>query len=85
MEALTTLRSCEKFSMERLELLGDSVLKYVVGCHLFLKYPKIHEGQLSDRRSSVVCNSNLHKLGTNCKLQVLTLVYIVDISAGVLF
>ncbi|XP_058728339.1 uncharacterized protein LOC131600143 [Vicia villosa] len=26
LEALTTLRSCEKFSMERIELLGDSVL-----------------------------------------------------------
>nr|POF06045.1 endoribonuclease dicer like 3 [Quercus suber] len=28
LEALTTLRCCESFSMERLELLGDSVLKY---------------------------------------------------------
>ncbi|URE43888.1 Ribonuclease III domain [Musa troglodytarum] len=28
LEAITTLRSCEDFSMERLELLGDSVLKY---------------------------------------------------------
>ncbi|TYI48167.1 hypothetical protein E1A91_D13G227500v1 [Gossypium mustelinum] len=28
LEALTTLRCCESFSMERLEFLGDSVLKY---------------------------------------------------------
>ncbi|URE49742.1 Ribonuclease III domain, partial [Musa troglodytarum] len=28
LEAITTLRCCEDFSMERLELLGDSVLKY---------------------------------------------------------
>ncbi|TYJ02321.1 hypothetical protein E1A91_A13G219900v1 [Gossypium mustelinum] len=28
LEVLTTLRCCESFSMERLELLGDSVLKY---------------------------------------------------------
>lgn len=56
--------------MERLELLGDSVLKYVMSCHVFLKYPKKHEGQLSDLRSRAVSNSNLHKLGTDRELQV---------------
>lgn len=56
--------------MERLELLGDSVLKYVMSCHVFLKYPKKHEGQLSDLRSQAVSNSNLHKLGTDRELQV---------------
>ncbi|KAG9129978.1 hypothetical protein Leryth_007097 [Lithospermum erythrorhizon] len=69
LEALTTLRCNESFSMERLELLGDSILKYTVSCHLFLKYPKFHEGQLSSRRSSAVRNSTLHKLGTDRKLQ----------------
>ncbi|XVF35247.1 hypothetical protein REPUB_Repub18cG0129200 [Reevesia pubescens] len=69
LEALTTLRCCESFSMERLELLGDSVLKYAVSCHLFLRYPNKHEGQLSARRSWAVCNSTLHKLGTDRKLQ----------------
>ncbi|KAL3819081.1 hypothetical protein ACJIZ3_004986 [Penstemon smallii] len=69
LEALTTLRCNESFSMERLELLGDSVLKYAVSCHLFLKYPKKREGQLSSHRSRIVSNSALHKLGTNCKLQ----------------
>lgn len=59
--------------MERLELLGDSVLKYAVSCHLFLKYPKKHEGQLSNRRSWAVCNSTLHRLGIDRKLQVLNL------------
>ncbi|XP_007012461.2 PREDICTED: endoribonuclease Dicer homolog 3 [Theobroma cacao] len=69
LEALTTLRCCESFSMERLELLGDSVLKYAVSCHLFLRYPKNHEGQLSAKRSWAVCNSTLHKLGTDRRLQ----------------
>ncbi|KAG8381903.1 hypothetical protein BUALT_Bualt05G0021200 [Buddleja alternifolia] len=69
LEALTTLRCNESFSMERLELLGDSVLKYTISCHLFLKYPKKHEGQLSNHRSRIVSNSALHKLGTNSKLQ----------------
>ncbi|KAF9615049.1 hypothetical protein IFM89_021620 [Coptis chinensis] len=69
LEALTSLRCCEDFSLERLELLGDSVLKYVVSCTLYLKYPKKHEGQLSALRSFAVCNSTLYKLGTNRKLQ----------------
>ncbi|MCH82405.1 endoribonuclease dicer 3a-like, partial [Trifolium medium] len=69
LEALTTLRCCEKFSMERLELLGDSVLKYAVSCHLFLKYPKIHEGHLSAKRQYAVRNSTLHKCGTDRNLQ----------------
>ncbi|XP_061374875.1 endoribonuclease Dicer homolog 3a isoform X2 [Gastrolobium bilobum] len=69
LEALTTLRCCENFSMERLELLGDSVLKYAVSCQLFLEYPNKHEGQLSARRSRAVRNSTLHKLGTDRKLQ----------------
>ncbi|OIW14956.1 hypothetical protein TanjilG_30675 [Lupinus angustifolius] len=57
LEALTTLRCAEKCSMERLELLGDSVLKYAVSCHLFLKYPKKHEGQLSGMRSLAVLST----------------------------
>ncbi|XP_038975924.1 endoribonuclease Dicer homolog 3b-like [Phoenix dactylifera] len=69
LEAITTLRCCENFSLERLELLGDSVLKYIVSCHLFLRYPKKHEGQLSDHRSWATCNSTLHKLGTGRSLQ----------------
>jgi len=53
--------------MERLELLGVSVLKYVVSCHLFLKYPKKCEGQFA-RQSLAVCNSSLHKLAIDRKL-----------------
>ncbi|XP_020690291.1 endoribonuclease Dicer homolog 3a isoform X2 [Dendrobium catenatum] len=69
LEAITTLRCCEDFSLERLELLGDSVLKYAVSCHLFLKFPKKHEGQLSARRSQLVCNATLHKFGVQQNLQ----------------
>ncbi|MQL98516.1 hypothetical protein Taro_031222 [Colocasia esculenta] len=69
LEAITTLRCCEDFSLERLELLGDSVLKCAVSCNLFLKYPQKHEGQLSTCRSRAVCNATLHKLGTSRNLQ----------------
>lgn len=56
--------------MERLELLGDSVLKYAVSCDLYLRYTKKHEGQLSSRRSWQVCNSTLHNLGISSRIQV---------------
>ncbi|XP_021666513.2 endoribonuclease Dicer homolog 3 isoform X2 [Hevea brasiliensis] len=69
LEAITTLRCSETFSMERLELLGDSVLKYAISSDLFLRYPTKHEGQLSARRIQAVCNSALHKLGISLKLQ----------------
>uniref|UniRef100_A0A1D1ZF59 Endoribonuclease Dicer 3a n=1 Tax=Anthurium amnicola TaxID=1678845 RepID=A0A1D1ZF59_9ARAE len=69
LEAITTVRCCENFSLERLELLGDSILKYAVSCNLFLKYPQKHEGQLSACRSRAVCNATLYKLGISCNLQ----------------
>uniref|UniRef100_A0A1J3J3H8 Endoribonuclease Dicer-like protein 3 n=1 Tax=Noccaea caerulescens TaxID=107243 RepID=A0A1J3J3H8_NOCCA len=69
LEALTTLTCPEAFSMERLELLGDSVLKYVVSCSLFLKYPDKDEGKLSRQRQSIISNSNLHRLATDRRLQ----------------
>ncbi|KAL8107399.1 endoribonuclease Dicer homolog 3-like [Apium graveolens] len=69
LEALTTMKCNASFSMERLELLGDSVLKYVLSCHLFFKYPDKHEGQLSDCRTHAVRNSTLHKFGTAKKIQ----------------
>ncbi|XP_006645199.1 endoribonuclease Dicer homolog 3a isoform X3 [Oryza brachyantha] len=69
LEAITTLRCSEDFSMERLELLGDSVLKYAVTCHLFLKFPDKHEGQLSSRRCHMICNNALYKLGVERNVQ----------------
>jgi hypothetical protein len=74
--------------MERLELLGDSILKYAVSCHLFLKYPEKHEGQLTARRSWAVCNATLHKLGTDHKLQVsdhISAIYGLDLFNWFLF
>ncbi|KAK1288094.1 hypothetical protein QJS10_CPB19g01166 [Acorus calamus] len=61
--------SIDVLSLERLELLGDSVLKYAVSSHLFLNYSKKHEGQLSSLRSQAVCNATLHKLATERNLQ----------------
>ncbi|VAH83278.1 unnamed protein product [Triticum turgidum subsp. durum] len=69
LEAITTLRCSEDFSMERLELLGDSVLKYVVSCHLFLKFPNMDEGQLTSSRVDIICNAALYGFGIEHKIQ----------------
>lgn len=68
MQAVTTMRCLESFSLERMELLGDSVLKYAVSSHLFLKYDKKHEGQLTARRSWAICNASLHRVATQRNL-----------------
>ena len=56
--------------MERLELLGDSVLKYAVSCHIFLKFPHKDEGQLSSSRADIISNAALYGLGIEHKIQV---------------
>nr|AJA90765.1 Dicer-like 3 [Ephedra trifurca] len=68
MQAMTTMRCSEIFSSERLELLGDSVLKYAVSCYLFVKYSDKHEGQLTLYRSKAVCNATLHQLAIHKNL-----------------
>ncbi|KAL8152481.1 hypothetical protein V2J09_010241 [Rumex salicifolius] len=70
LEALTTEKCNERFSLERLEVLGDAFLKFAVGRHLFLRYDAIDEGQLTRRRSRIVNNSNLYKIAIRSKLQV---------------
>ena len=70
MEAFTTSRCLEPLSYERLELLGDSILKYAISSHVFLKYQEKHEGQLSALRARRVSNVTLHSLAMARNLQV---------------
>ncbi|XP_047327310.1 dicer-like protein 4 isoform X2 [Impatiens glandulifera] len=70
LEALTTEKCCEHFSLERLEVLGDAFLKFAVGRYLFLCHDSLDEGKLTKKRSNIVKNSNLLKLATMKKLQV---------------
>lgn len=44
---------------ERLEFLGDAVLGFCVTTRLWRLHPKASEGELSERRSHIVCESNL--------------------------
>ena len=70
LEAITTERCNEHFSLERLEVLGDAFLKFSVGRHLFLLHEALDEGQLTRKRSNLVNNSNLLKLATMRNVQV---------------
>ncbi|KAE8771529.1 Endoribonuclease Dicer-like protein 3a [Hordeum vulgare] len=69
LEAITTLRCSENFSMEHLELLGDSMLKYAVSRHLFLKFPDKDEGQLSSSRDDIISNAALYGFGIGHTIQ----------------
>ncbi|GAU11988.1 hypothetical protein TSUD_196120 [Trifolium subterraneum] len=70
LEALTTEKCQERFSLERLEVLGDAFLKFAVARHFFLLHDSFHEGDLTSKRSNVVNNSNLLKLAIRRNLQV---------------
>ena len=46
---------------ERLEFLGDAVLKMVVTDYLYQKFPDAHEGELTKIRAIIVSDEILHK------------------------
>ncbi|CAI9730629.1 endoribonuclease Dicer-like [Octopus vulgaris] len=63
LQALTMSNANDFFSLERLETIGDSFLKYAITVYLYCQYPGIHEGKLSYLRSKQVSNYNLYRLG----------------------
>ena len=50
---------CENPSNERLEFLGDAVLRLLSSEFLYKTYPEAPEGEMTNYRSSVVCTSSL--------------------------
>lgn len=63
LHALTMSSANDFFNLERLETMGDSMLKFAVTTHLYAEFAKAHEGKLSQLRSQQVSNVNLHRLG----------------------
>ncbi len=49
-------------SNEKLEFLGDSILQFVSSEYLYLKFPKLKEGEMTKTRAAVVCESSLYKV-----------------------
>jgi len=54
---------------ERLEFLGDAVLKLVISDYLYKRFPEYHEGDLSFIRSTVVSDETLDKIAENINLK----------------
>jgi endoribonuclease Dicer len=65
LEALTLTGSSDGYDMERLETLGDSLLKLTISIYAFgLTYKEnMNEGQLSLMRAQQISNENLFRLG----------------------
>ena len=59
--AITAPVSQERANYQRLETLGDTVLKFVVGLQLLAEYPLWHEGYLSRKKDHSVSNFRLAK------------------------
>nr|XP_045623564.1 endoribonuclease Dicer-like [Procambarus clarkii] len=67
-QALTLCAVHDNVDLERLEVLGDSFLKYITAEYLYLKDTKHHEGRLSLRRGKLVCNRTLYSLAKSRKI-----------------
>ncbi len=59
----------ENTCYERLEFLGDAVLKLVVSDILYKKFPNSQEGKLSNLRSFLVSDDYLYKLAQDIELK----------------
>ena len=73
LEALTAARTAEGFDLERLETIGDSLLKlavsvYVYGHSAAGSARAADEGLLSLMRSRQISNRNLYRLGRHLEL-----------------
>ena len=80
LQALTMSNANDFFSLERLETIGDSFLKYAITVYLYCCYPGTHEGKLSYLRSKQV----LCVCVCVCVYSVVTLVSFPIISRKVL-
>ncbi|KAF7978649.1 hypothetical protein HWV62_45160 [Athelia sp. TMB] len=59
--AITAPVAAAEFDYERLETLGDTVLKFTIGLQLLAEYPLWHEGYLTQKKDHSVSNSRLAK------------------------
>lgn len=67
--AITASVTQEPVNYERLETLGDCVLKYLTSIQLFSQYPLWHEGFLARRKDHAVSNQQLAKASIEKELQ----------------
>jgi ribonuclease III len=63
-----THRSFSGINNERLEFLGDSVLNFIIAHQLYLRFPKLPEGDLSRLRAQLVKESTLAEIAFSLNL-----------------
>ncbi|MCG6200407.1 ribonuclease III [Psychromonas antarctica] len=63
-----THRSALACHNERLEFLGDSILSFAISTDLYLRFPKVDEGDLSRMRATLVCGKMLAEIGREFQL-----------------
>lgn len=68
LQALTAKSANDEFDLERLEMIGDSFLKYVISVKTYIKYPNFDEGKLTKLRSRLIQNLHLYQLAKKKKL-----------------
>lgn len=66
--------------VNRLEFLGDSLLKFVVSTELYELYPEKHEGALTTLRSAFI--SNEHLTSMVCKLDLVKFLRVIPVLSG---
>lgn len=79
-QCLTPRAINEGSDSERLEMLGDMLLKFVITVELFRIYPQRHEGFLTLQRSDYVNNQHLH--GISKKLDLAKYLRACKLSTG---
>uniref|UniRef100_A0A0X3Q022 Endoribonuclease dcr-1 n=1 Tax=Schistocephalus solidus TaxID=70667 RepID=A0A0X3Q022_SCHSO len=69
LEATTTLNAVDAVNLERLELLGDSMVKFAASLLVYSSLPpNADEGQLTYLRMGHISNANLHRLSVELGL-----------------
>ncbi|KAI9010410.1 hypothetical protein CLU79DRAFT_773664 [Phycomyces nitens] len=68
LEAYTAPSASMKMDYERLETLGDSLLKFIATIRLYINFPFCHEGELHCLRIRVICNRALYRSAKRLKI-----------------
>lgn len=80
LEAITPRCITELIDSERLEMLGDSLLKLVTSVEVYRLFPRKHEGFLTFERAKFI--SNIFLLERSCKLGLHHYLRAISISTG---
>ncbi|UKZ52567.1 hypothetical protein TrVGV298_006345 [Trichoderma virens] len=67
-QAICARSASEPVNYERVELLGDSILKFFTCIRVAAEYPDYPEGYLSHKRDRLISNARLHKTALEFKL-----------------